>query len=146
MKIAQKYLDEIELICVGTTLSRFLLRTVHSHWVHPRGSSGLFAKCAPTGFGVCGCLTQIRAGTLCAIGWDSAIDKRLTDEIKADTRLAGQPGQILPAHLRQAEYPLTEEQKQEVRECLRPYAEWQTRLRLKFNDTPEDQLNLVEVP
>lgn len=119
---------------------------------------GLFVRCQPlsasiysTSTGFCGCLTQIRgfprAYRVVAPAFGRELAEALTAEIVADERLARSPDSILPDHLQDLRYPLTDEQKQEVRQCLYPYAEWQTRLRREFKDAegaPVVEVELVE--
>lgn len=143
MRIAQRYLDEIEQICEGEDMDH----AVSEHWFYPNRYAGLFAKCTLRGACIysVGCLTQIRFGLGQVIGSGFKPLLHLTEEIKADERLAKDRGEILPKHLRSLTYPLTDSQKQEVRECLYPYAEWQTRLRLEFQDVPGIEAEIVEV-
>ena len=72
----------------------------------------------------------------------SRIIPSLTREIIEDHRIVKDKNEILPKHLRYLT-ELTEEQKQEVRDTLLPYAEWQTKLRLHFQDIPVEELNLT---
>ena len=144
MKIAQRYMDEIEQICEGNG-NIDLDDCVQSHWICPEG---LFLFCRPIGSKIssfqCGCLTVIRGSGARAVD-RNGLRIPLTDEIQEDDRLASQSSEILPSHLRSLTYPLTDSQKQEVRECLYPYAEWQTRLRLEFKDVPGIEAEIIEI-
>lgn len=151
MRIAQRYLDEIEQICEGEICDdqdkydvsdiESAREVVKAHWDLPALHGGLFSYCAPNGSPIygCGCLTQVKSRRLHA--WTDI----LTLQIRNDSRVADGEEHILPPHLQSLTYPLTDSQKQEIRECLYPYAEWQTRLRLEFNDAPGIEGEIVEV-
>ena len=162
MQIAQRYLNEIEEILdfrfnsyyEDRELSR-LCEIVEAHWSYPEKHGGLFSYCKPIGTKFpTQCLTQIKFdhGGLdffrCVKhgigikGWNGKILPELTEELVADSRIASDNNDILPEHLKNLCYPLTEEQKEEVRKVLLPYAEWQTRLRLHYQDTPVEELKL----
>ena len=159
-QIAQRYLDEIEEICnfkyahyESESIVSTISDVIAKHWNTPNDYAGLFTYCHPIGcetrYDICHCLTQIRKGSFLRRvrgirDHDYNIIPDLTEKLLEDNRISTHYTEILPEHLRKLTI-LTEEQKQQVRDTLMPYAEWQTRLRLHYQDVPVEELELQEV-
>lgn len=60
--------------------------------------------------------------------------QELTDKIRT---IASSEDYILPEHLRSVKGPLTDEQKEEVRKVLMPYAEMQMEIRKAYTASSE---------
>lgn len=140
MKIAKRYLDEIEEILKHGG-KRGYPDAVCIHWCNTASFAGLFWFCSPGGDthdGRCGCLTIIRAGRREVFDRSGSPSNRLTAAIRTDSRLhesSGRIGELLAAA----------KSDDERRQILYPYGEWQTKLRLEYQDVPESELELIEV-